>query len=54
MDFEKIELDKKITTSFDKGEKLVFSYKIIKFSGGNQPIPRILAITTKNIYNIIP
>lgn len=35
MDFEKINQDKKITSQLDNNETIVFSLKIIKFSGGN-------------------
>jgi serum/glucocorticoid-regulated kinase 2 len=54
LDFEKVCTDRKIQSQFESGEVLVFSLKIVKFTGHNKAIPRILAITTRCVYTVLP
>ncbi|CAD8206083.1 unnamed protein product [Paramecium octaurelia] len=54
MDYEQVMNDKKLREQLEGGETIVLTMKVIKFTGQNKKLPRVIAITNKNIYNISP
>ncbi|CAK69732.1 unnamed protein product (macronuclear) [Paramecium tetraurelia] len=54
MDYEQVMNDKKLREQLEGGETIVLTMKVIKFTGQNKKLPRVIAITNKNVYNISP
>ncbi|KAM3134690.1 hypothetical protein pb186bvf_013165 [Paramecium bursaria] len=53
-DYEQVQNDKKMLEQLEGGEQIILTMKVIKFTGQNKKLTRIIVITNKNIYNISP